>query len=91
MAKAEYTSLKIRTQWDANSKPTYSKKHSAEDIVALRAEFKKKDKIIKSFQSSTTSGPPSGYKFKHHAHSNSSARPTSSSDYRPSAQVGRGK
>eukprot|EP00957_Ditylum_brightwellii_P211548 15366307-Ditylum_brightwellii.AAC.1 len=49
MAKTKYTSLNMRSQWDNNSKPSSSKKHSAEDIVALHAELKKKDKIIKSF------------------------------------------
>eukprot|EP00957_Ditylum_brightwellii_P079981 6082557-Ditylum_brightwellii.AAC.1 len=49
MAKSKYASLKIRSQWDTTNKPTISKKHSADDIVALCAKLKKKDKIIKIF------------------------------------------
>eukprot|EP00957_Ditylum_brightwellii_P006526 494231-Ditylum_brightwellii.AAC.1 len=48
MVKAKYTSLKIRSQWDATSKPAISKKHSSDNIFTLCAKLKKKDKIIKS-------------------------------------------
>eukprot|EP00957_Ditylum_brightwellii_P061147 4640071-Ditylum_brightwellii.AAC.1 len=91
MAKAEYTSLEIRSQWDTISKPAIPKKWPADNIVALCAKLKKKDKIIKSFQSGTSSGPPGGHKSNCNAHSDSYTRSTGSSDYGPSAQVGRGK
>eukprot|EP00957_Ditylum_brightwellii_P092572 7049792-Ditylum_brightwellii.AAC.1 len=81
----------MRSQWDTSNKATSSKKCSAEDIVILQAKLKKKDKIIKSFLSSTTFGPSGRHKSNRHAHSDSSTRPTGSSNYRPSAQVGRGK
>eukprot|EP00957_Ditylum_brightwellii_P082509 6272735-Ditylum_brightwellii.AAC.2 len=42
MAKAEYNFLRIRSQWNTISKPSISKKHSADDIVALCAKLKKK-------------------------------------------------
>eukprot|EP00957_Ditylum_brightwellii_P078878 5997835-Ditylum_brightwellii.AAC.1 len=75
----------MRSQWDTSNKPTSSKKCSAEDIVILQAKLKKKDKVIKSFLSSITSGPSGRHKSNCHAHSDSSTRPTGSSNYRPSA------
>eukprot|EP00957_Ditylum_brightwellii_P207032 15351164-Ditylum_brightwellii.AAC.1 len=39
----------MKTQWDTNSKPSSSKKHSAENIVALHAELKKETKSSSLF------------------------------------------
>eukprot|EP00957_Ditylum_brightwellii_P039166 2962204-Ditylum_brightwellii.AAC.1 len=86
MAKAEYTFLKIRSQWNTTSKSTISKKHSADNIVALCAKLGKKGKIIKSFQSSTSSRPPSSHKPNCYAHFYPNTRPTGSFDYHPSWQ-----
>eukprot|EP00957_Ditylum_brightwellii_P025192 1906691-Ditylum_brightwellii.AAC.1 len=79
------------SQWDTTNKPSISKKHSADNIVALCAKLKKRDTIIKSFQSGTSFRPPSSHKLNRHAHSDPNTRPTGSFDYCLSAQVGRGK
>ena len=52
IACAEYTSLVMRGQWP-NVQSSVSKKRALDDIVALKAELKKKDKIIKSYKSAT--------------------------------------
>eukprot|EP00957_Ditylum_brightwellii_P000360 27780-Ditylum_brightwellii.AAC.1 len=48
----EYTSLVMHGQWPSSQK-TATKKRSIDDMVAFKAELKRKEKIIKSFKSLT--------------------------------------
>eukprot|EP00957_Ditylum_brightwellii_P144450 11003394-Ditylum_brightwellii.AAC.1 len=52
IARAEYTSLVMRGQWPS-SPNTATKKRSIDNIVALKAKLKRKEKIIKPFKSLT--------------------------------------
>jgi hypothetical protein len=88
IACAEYTSLVIRGQWP-NVQSSVSKKRAIDDIVALKAELKKKDKIIKSYKSATPSSTN-----KHticHTIKDTKRISKSVSDYCPETQVGKGK
>ena len=88
IARAEYTSLVMRGQWP-NVQSSVSKKRALDDIVALKAELKKKDKIIKSYKLAT----PSSTNKHTIRHTNKETKHVSKSvsDYRPEAQVGKGK
>eukprot|EP00957_Ditylum_brightwellii_P142675 10871068-Ditylum_brightwellii.AAC.1 len=88
VAKTEYKSMLIRNTWQ-DRKLSSSHKHHISNIVALKAELKKRDKIIKSYCKSLTSVTS----LKH----NDKPCPTqgktnhTSHNYTADAQVGPGK
>eukprot|EP00957_Ditylum_brightwellii_P014114 1063992-Ditylum_brightwellii.AAC.3 len=89
IAKAKYTSLKMCNLWlQSTTRSSSTKKQGINDIVALKAELKQKDKIIKSYKSAT----PSTTKQSHHLiHKEPKPVPKSNPDYNITAQVGKGK
>eukprot|EP00957_Ditylum_brightwellii_P009075 685976-Ditylum_brightwellii.AAC.1 len=92
IAHAEYTSLIMHSQWLSSPKAGI-KKRSINGIVALKAELKSKEKIIKLFKSST---PSSSLKQPYHStscHTNKESKYNSKGnpDYCLKAQIGKGK
>eukprot|EP00957_Ditylum_brightwellii_P082000 6235613-Ditylum_brightwellii.AAC.1 len=78
----------MRGQWP-NVQSHVNRKRAIDDIVALKAEFKKKDKIIKSYK---LANPLSSNKIaSRHTIKDTKCVPKSVPNYHPKAQVGRGK
>eukprot|EP00957_Ditylum_brightwellii_P191839 14604280-Ditylum_brightwellii.AAC.1 len=92
IAYTEYTSLIMRGQWPSSPKAVI-RKRSIDNIVALKSELKRKEKIIKLFKSLT---PSSFLKQPYHStscHTNKDSKYNSKGnlDHRLKAQVGKGK
>eukprot|EP00957_Ditylum_brightwellii_P108651 8287205-Ditylum_brightwellii.AAC.1 len=87
IACAKYTSLVMLSQWPSSSKAA-TKKRNINDIVALKAELKRKEKIIKLFKSSTPSSPPKQpyYSTSHHTNKESNYNSKGNPDYHLKAQ-----
>eukprot|EP00957_Ditylum_brightwellii_P062312 4728376-Ditylum_brightwellii.AAC.1 len=89
IACTKYTSLVIHGQWlFSPSKSSTSKKRAINDIVALKAEFKQKEKIIRYFKSTISSSSK-----QPHCHTLKELMPVlkGSSKYNIDAQIGNGK
>eukprot|EP00957_Ditylum_brightwellii_P000465 35947-Ditylum_brightwellii.AAC.1 len=88
IAQAEYTSLVMHGQWP-NPQSSVNRKRGIDDIVVLEAELKRKDKIIKSYK---LANPSSSNKIaSHNTIKDTKYVPKSIPNYRPKAQVGKGK
>eukprot|EP00957_Ditylum_brightwellii_P143094 10903159-Ditylum_brightwellii.AAC.1 len=88
IARTKYTSIMMRSQWP-NVQSSVNKKGVIDYIVALKAKLKKKDKIIKSYK-------PANHLSSNKITSRHTIKDTkyvskSVPNYRPEAQVGKGK
>eukprot|EP00957_Ditylum_brightwellii_P157191 11963323-Ditylum_brightwellii.AAC.1 len=82
-AHTEYTSLVMHGQWP-NVQSSVNRKRAIDDIVALKAELKRKDKSIKSYKSAY---PSSSNKISNcNTIKDTKYIPKSVPNYRPKAQ-----
>eukprot|EP00957_Ditylum_brightwellii_P120736 9209910-Ditylum_brightwellii.AAC.1 len=88
IAGNKYTSLVMHSQWP-NVQSSVNKKRTIDDIVTLKAELKKKDKIIKSYKSANLL--LSNKITSRHTIKDTKYMSKSVPDYHPNAQVGKEK